>query len=167
MWASDPARQPLAKLARRQFAALVRLDETIELDRGLRETIEARAVRLIIQRDDPGAFAELDARFDRLRRAAEADDRERFAALDFEFHEDLTRLSGNSRLHRVFVNQAGVLRTLLRLEITTQYTSLDGILSEHEHLLKEIRSRDRARAQAACELHLEQASERVIRMRAS
>jgi DNA-binding GntR family transcriptional regulator len=57
-----------------------------------------------------------------------------------------------------------VLRTLLRLEITTQYESLDGILAEHEHLLKEIQSRDGARAQAACELHLEQASERVTRM---
>jgi DNA-binding GntR family transcriptional regulator len=64
----------------------------------------------------------------------------------------------------VFVNQAGVLRTLLRLEITTQYTSLDGLLSEHEHLLKEIQSRDRARAEAACELHLEQAGDRVTRM---
>ena len=64
----------------------------------------------------------------------------------------------------MFVNQAGVLRTLLRLEITTQYASLDGILSEHEHLLEEIQSGDRARAEAACELHLEQASDRVTRM---
>jgi DNA-binding GntR family transcriptional regulator len=130
----------------------------------LRSAIEARAARLIIQRDGEGAFAELDAQLERLREAAAADDRERFAQLDFEFHEELTRLSGNSRLHRVFVNQAGVLRTLLRLEITTQYTSLDGLLSEHEHLLKEIQSRDRARAEAACELHLEQAGDRVTRM---
>lgn len=130
----------------------------------LRSAIEARAARLIIQRADPAAFAELGALFDRLRQAAAADDRERFAELDFEFHEHLTRLSGNSRLHRVFVNQAGVLRVLLRLEITTQYASLDGILSEHEHLLNEIQSRDRARAEAACELHLEQASDRVTRM---
>jgi DNA-binding GntR family transcriptional regulator len=130
----------------------------------LRSAIEARAAGLIIQRDDPAAFAALDALFERLRQAAAADDREGFAQLDFEFHEDLTRLSGNSRLHRVFVNQAGVLRTLVRLEITTQYESLDGILSEHEHLLKEIQSRDRSRAQAACELHLEQAGDRVIRM---
>jgi DNA-binding GntR family transcriptional regulator len=130
----------------------------------LRSAIEARAARLIIQRGDPAAFTRLGALFDGMRQAAAADDRERFAQLDLDFHEDLTRLSGNSRLHRVFVNQAGVLRTLLRLEITTQYASLDGILAEHEHLLKEIQSGDGARAQAACERHLEQASDRVARM---
>jgi DNA-binding GntR family transcriptional regulator len=109
-----------------------------------------------------GRFA---ARLPELRAAARAGDRERFAALDFEFHADLTRLSGNSRLHRVFVQQAGVLRTLLRLEITTQYESLAGILAEHEHLLEEILSGDPARAEAACELHLAQARDRVIKMR--
>jgi DNA-binding GntR family transcriptional regulator len=168
-----PVREAMAKLReealvrdephRGWFVSELTADDIREIYE-LRSAIEARAARLIIERDDAAAFAELGALFDRLREAAKADDRDRFAQLDYEFHETLTRLSGNRRLHRVFVNQAGFLRTLLRLEITTQYESLDGILSEHEHLLKEIQSRDRARAEAACELHLEQAGERVTRM---
>jgi DNA-binding GntR family transcriptional regulator len=128
----------------------------------LRSALEARAAKLALAR---GSAVELRDRMAELRAAARAGDRERFAALDFEFHADLTRLSGNSRLHRVFVQQAGVLRTLLRLEITTQYESLGGILAEHEHLLEEILSGDPERAEAACELHLAQARDRVIRMR--
>jgi DNA-binding GntR family transcriptional regulator len=128
----------------------------------LRSALEARAAKLAIAR---GSAVELRDRMAELRAAARAGDRERFAALDFEFHSDLTRLSGNRRLHRVFVQQAGVLRTLLRLEITTQYDSLAGILAEHERLLEEILSGDPARAQAACELHLAQARDRVIEMR--
>lgn len=168
-----PVREALAKLReealvrdeprRGWFVSELTTDDILEIYE-LRSAIEARAARAIIARGDEAALAELRALFERLRQAAAADARERFAELDLQFHEDLTRLSGNSRLHRVFVNHAGVLRTLLRLEITTQYESLDGILAEHEHLLKEIESRDGARAQAACELHLEQASERVTRM---
>ena len=168
-----PVREALARLRqealvrdeprRGWFVSELTADDIREIYE-LRAAIEARAARVIIQRGDEAALAELGGLFERLRDAAAADDRERFAGLDLQFHEDLTRLSGNSRLHRVFVNHAGVLRTLLRLEITTQYESLDGILAEHEHLLKEIQSRDGARAQAACELHLEQASERVTRM---
>jgi DNA-binding GntR family transcriptional regulator len=134
------------------------IDEIYEL----RAALEARAARLAIAN---GAAVELRDRLSELRAAARADDRVRFAALDFEFHADLTRLSGNRRLHRVFIQQAGVLRTLLRLEITTQYESLAGILAEHEHLLEEILSGDPARAEAACELHLRQARDRVTAMR--
>jgi DNA-binding GntR family transcriptional regulator len=128
----------------------------------LRSALEARAAKLALAR---GSAVELRDRMAELRAAARLGDRERFAALDFEFHADLTRLSGNSRLHRVFVQQAGVLRALLRLEITTQYESLAGILAEHERLLEEILSGDPARAEAACELHLAQARDRVIKMR--
>ena len=132
----------------------------------VRSALEARAARLVIGAADDDAYARLRERLEDLRRAAAADDRERFAERDFAFHEELTRLSGNSRLHHAFVTQAGVLRTLLRLEITTQYESLGGILAEHERLLDEILTRDPARAETACELHLQQARDRVIEMRA-
>ncbi len=171
-----PVREALAKLReeglvrdeprRGWFVADLTPDDIGEIYE-LRSALEARAARLVIMRDDDDAFARLGAICARLRRAAAADDRERFAELDFHFHEELTRLSRNSRLHRVFVNEAGVLRTLLRLEITTQYESLDGILAEHEHLLAEILSKEAARAEAACELHLRQARDRVVRMRAA
>ena len=169
-----PVREALAKLReeglvrdeprRGWFVADLTAEDVGEIYE-VRSAIESRAARVIATRRDDDAFARLEDLVEELRAAAAADDRGRFAELDFGFHEELTRLSHNSRLHRVFLTQAGVLRTLLRLEITTQYASLDGILAEHEHLLGEILSRDPARAEAACELHLEQARERVIRMR--
>jgi DNA-binding GntR family transcriptional regulator len=171
-----PVREALAKLReeglvrdeprRGWFVADLTPEDIAEIYE-VRSAIESRAARLIATRRDDGAFARLESLVEELRAAAADDDRARFADLDFELHENLTRLSRNRRLHRVFLTHAGVLRTLLRLEITTQYESLDGILAEHEQLLGEILSRDGARAEAACELHLEQARERVIRMRAT
>ncbi len=169
-----PVREALARLReeglvrdeprRGWFVADLTPDDVREIYE-LRSAIETRAARLITQRRDETALDRLCGLVGSLRDAAAQDDRARFAELDFEFHEELTQLSANSRLHRVFLNQAGVLRTLLRLEITTQYESLDGIFAEHEHLLNEIVSRDPERAEAACELHLQQACERVIHMR--
>lgn len=131
----------------------------------LRAALESRAARLILEREDTAALDALTGIVNELRAAAARSDREAFARLDFEFHEQLTRLSGNRRLHRAFVQQAGVLRTLLRLEITAVYETLDGILTEHEWLLGEIRSNSVERAEAACEQHLAQALERVTSMR--
>jgi DNA-binding GntR family transcriptional regulator len=131
----------------------------------LRAALESRAARLILEREDTEALDALTAIVGELRAAASRGDREAFAQLDFDFHEQLTRLSGNRRLHRAFVQQAGVLRTLLRLEISGVYETLDGILTEHEWLLGEIRSGSVARAEAACEQHLTQALDRVTAMR--
>jgi DNA-binding GntR family transcriptional regulator len=131
----------------------------------LRAALESRAARLIIERGDTAALDTLGELLDGLRAAAAGGDREAFAQLDLDFHEQIVRLSGNTRLHRAFVQQAGVLRTLLRLEISTLYETLDGLLAEHEWLLAELRSGSVQRAEAACELHLGQALERVTAMR--
>jgi DNA-binding GntR family transcriptional regulator len=169
-----PVREALARLRaeglafeeprRGSFVAALSGDDVREIYE-LRAALECQAARLIIRRADEAAFATLQAVIDTLRRAAADDDRLAFARHDAEFHAELCRQSGNARLHRTFVNHAGVLGTLLRLEVTTQYAALDGLLAEHEKLWDEIRSRDITRAQRACEQHLEQALERVTEMR--
>jgi DNA-binding GntR family transcriptional regulator len=133
----------------------------------LRAALESRAARLIIERGDTAALDTLASIVARMRQAAGRGDREGFAQLDLDLHEQIVRLSGNRRLHRAFVQQAGVLRTLLRLEMATLYETLDGILAEHEWLLGELRSGSVERAEAACEVHLGQALERVTSMRRS
>jgi GntR family transcriptional regulator, gluconate operon transcriptional repressor len=102
-----------------------------------------------------------------MREAAARGDAIRFSELDLGFHDRLCALSGNRRLHRAFANLAGVLGALLRLEVTTQYESLDHILAVHETLLADLSSRDVARAEAGCRAHLGEALERVIRMTTS
>jgi len=130
----------------------------------LRAAIEAHAARRIIQHADQDALTRLSELVTELRAAAAGNDREAFARLDLAFHEELTRRSGNSRLHRCFITHTGLLGTLLRLEVTTQYESLDGLLHEHEQLLDDLLSKDVQCAEAACYLHLEQAADRVVRM---
>jgi DNA-binding GntR family transcriptional regulator len=169
-----PVREALARLRaeglayeeprRGSFVSELTEDDLREIYE-LRAALESRAARLIIQRGDEAALAELGRFLQGLRDAAAAGDHAGFADLDADFHEALCRLAGNVRLHRTFVNHASVLRTLLRLEVTTQYEALDGILAEHQSLWEEIRSRDVERAERACNAHLEQALERVLAMR--
>jgi DNA-binding GntR family transcriptional regulator len=168
-----PVREALGKLRAeglvreepRRGSFVARLtDEDIREIYELRAAIEAHSARLIIQRGDHDAVAQLRQIGDGLREAAAKDDHEEFAHLDFRLHEELTRLSGNRRLHDVFVTHAGVLAALLMLEITTQYESLDEILEEHERLLEGIASMDEARADASCRRHLGLASDRVAAM---
>jgi DNA-binding GntR family transcriptional regulator len=151
---------------RGSFVAALTDDDVREIYE-LRAALESRAARLLIERDDDSTFAALEQLVAELGAVAAADDREAFARLDAAFHEELCRSSGNGRLHRIFVSSAGVLGTLLRLEVSTQYEALDGILAEHEALWQEIRSRDVQRAEIACNRHLEQALERVTAARRS
>ncbi|HKG37601.1 MAG TPA: GntR family transcriptional regulator [Conexibacter sp.] len=169
-----PVREALAQLKaeglvheeprRGSFMAELTDDDVREVYE-LRAALETRAAALIIEHRDEEAIAALERVIEGLRAAAADDDREAFARLDTCFHDELCRRSGNTRLHRTFVQNAGLLSTLLRLEVTTQYDSLDGILSEHEALFEEIASNDVARATAACDLHLREATERVLTMR--
>jgi DNA-binding GntR family transcriptional regulator len=131
----------------------------------LRAALEVRAARLLIERDDEQALERLGEVLDELRAVAAADDRAAFAHFDALFHDELCRLSGNGRLHRVFDQHARLLSTLLRLEVTTQYETLQGLLEEHEHLYRELATRDVVRAEAACNRHLDLAAEQVLRMR--
>jgi GntR family transcriptional regulator of gluconate operon len=148
---------------RGSFVATLTEDDVREIYQ-LREAIEVCAARLLIDREDDAAIAQLQQIGDGLRAAAAVDDRDAFARLDLAFHEELTRLSGNGRLHQVFVSHAGILGALLRLEITTQSEPLDELLHEHELLLAEICTMDPDRAEAACKRHLNHARERVMNM---
>src|SRR6188472_193602 len=144
-----PVREALAKLRaeglvydeprRGSFVAELTDDDVREIYE-LRAALEMQAVRLLIARGDDQAFARQDALL----------------------HDELCRLSGNGRLHRAFTQQAELLNTLLRLEVTTQYGSLDDLLEQHEHLYAEVASRDEARAQTACDEHMRHATAHVL-----
>ncbi len=131
----------------------------------LRAAIEGRAARLVILGRDPSAFEELREILSRLRRATDENDRSAFTRLDLAFHEKLCSLSGNSKLHRVFVGYAAVLGMLFRLEVDRIYTSqasLESLWRDHKVLLEAIESLDVRLAEEACDEHLDRARERLI-----
>lgn len=131
----------------------------------LRAAIEGRAARRIILNNYLSALDELGRILDRLRLATDENDRASFTRLDLSFHEKLCLLSGNGRLHRVFVGYAAVLGLLFRLEVDRIYTSqasLEELWEEHRVLFEAIRSLDARRAEEACDEHLDRARERLI-----
>jgi DNA-binding GntR family transcriptional regulator len=131
----------------------------------LRAAIEARATRSIITARDTAALDELRGILGQLKQATDDDDREMFARLDLSFHERLCLRSGNGRLHRVFVSYAAVLGVLLRFEVKKYYESLEALWREHETLFEAIESLDIARAEEACNEHLERARDRLVELR--
>jgi GntR family transcriptional regulator, gluconate operon transcriptional repressor len=128
----------------------------------LRAALETRAVRLLLERRDLPSLRELDDVLAALKRAAKAKDRLEVARLDLEFHATVCRLSGNSRLHRAFVEHAAVLRTLLVVEEAAYFSSLVDIGPQHEPLLEALRAGNVRKAEAAFNEHLEDAKVRLV-----
>jgi GntR family transcriptional regulator of gluconate operon len=128
----------------------------------LRAAIEARAARLVIRQRDPQALEALRRAFERLRGAVRREDLRELVRFDFEFHGTLCRVSGNGRLHEVFVRNASVLRVLIQLEEGQFYGSFDEVERQHVELLASIESGDEAKAEALIIRHLEDARDRLL-----
>ena len=129
----------------------------------LRAAIEGRAARLVIANADPVSLEALRRAVDGIGAAAEAGDLQRLVRADYEFHETLCRVSGNRRLHEVFVRNASALRVLLRLEEERFYRSFDEVWNQHRDLLSAVQAGDAPRAEAMFTEHLESARDRLLR----
>jgi GntR family transcriptional regulator, gluconate operon transcriptional repressor len=128
----------------------------------LRAAIEARAARLVIRERDPQAVEGLRRAIERMRSAVRRSDLRELVRFDFEFHETLCRVSGNDRLHEVFVRNASVLRVMIQLEEGQFYRSFDEVERQHLELLASIEAGDEAKAEALIVRHLEDARDRLL-----
>jgi GntR family transcriptional regulator, gluconate operon transcriptional repressor len=129
----------------------------------LRAAVEARAARLVIRRQDPHAIEGLRRAIGRLQTAVRRADLRELVRFDFEFHETLCRVSGNARLHEVFVRNASVLRVLIQLEEGQFYRSFDEVEHQHRELLASIEAGDESEAEGRIVRHLEDARDRLLR----
>lgn len=116
----------------------------------VRAALESGAARLVIMRRDEEATARIRAALDRLQRAAASDDRSEFVEADLALHEELCRVSGNERLLQAWVNQVGILRTLIRLETTQVFASFRPLLEDHEDFVHQILAGNVDMAADAC-----------------
>ncbi len=122
----------------------------------LRAAIESRAAKLLARAGRPGDLDELRRALDELERAADRRDVTAVSRTDLAFHETLCRLTGNGRLHAVFMRHVPVVRTLIRLD-EHLYASPEEIAGEHRPMLEAIEARDPELAAARFETHVEHA----------
>jgi DNA-binding GntR family transcriptional regulator len=126
----------------------------------LRAAIESRAAKLLARSGRP---ADLEAIRQALSELEDAADRRDIAAVsrtDLAFHETVCRLTGNRRLHEVFMRHVPVVRTMIRLD-EHLYASPEEIAGEHRPMVEAIEARDPELAAARFETHVELAFGRV------
>lgn len=122
----------------------------------LRAAVEARAAKLVARSHDERDLAQLRARLDALVAAAAAGDVREVSRADLEFHDTVSRLSRNERLHAVFSRSVPLLKTLIALD-EHLYASPREIAEEHRPLLQAIEDGDGDEAGRRFEAHVERA----------
>ena len=127
---------------------------------GLRAAIEGRAARLLATEPSPTAVTELRSLLDAIERAVRDGDPAVVFRRDLEFHDGICRLSGNARLHEVFVRYVPMLRALLRLDEHV-YRTLDDIALQHRPLLEAIEAGDAELAARCAEEHSDHAGDLI------
>ena len=96
----------------------------------------------------------------RLLAAAESSEVAAVSQADLAFHEGICKLSGNQRLHEVFMRNVPVLRSLMKLDEHI-YGTFDDMAVEHEPLVAALESGDPSLAASRFEAHVELAMRQV------
>ena len=126
----------------------------------LRAGLEARAAKQVAASARVADLRAMRRLLVRLLQAAEGGDVAAVSQADLSFHEGVCRLTGNRRLHEVFMRHVPVLRSLMKLDEYI-YASLDDVAVEHEPLMAALESADPVLAAARFEGHVERARDQV------
>jgi DNA-binding GntR family transcriptional regulator len=118
-----------------------------------RNAIEAAAVRLVIERAHDNELLELGRIVDEFERLYEAGDLWGARDIDLEFHHQLVRLSGNSRLVAAFEPLAPQTIMLLRRAHERGGASKPPSPELHRDVVAALQARDEARTVEAIEAH--------------
>jgi len=107
----------------------------------LRAAVEELAVRTVCRQQDPAALAKLRSLMGDLRKAASSADNAAVTRADLAFHDGLCALSGNVRVHDVFLRYVPMLRGLVRLDEQIM-PSMDEVVRQHQPIVDAIESGD-------------------------
>lgn len=110
-------------------------------------------------------IARLDALHDELVRHAAAQDKDRFFAVNQEFHRQIQQIAANRWLLQVIQDLRKVLK-LTRLHSLSLEGRMEQSVSEHVDILSAIRGRDAMRAEQAMSAHLRSGREALARIHA-
>lgn len=128
----------------------------------LRTAIEIRAVRVLTERQDPACFERLHDALGEIERAVATGNTGEVARADIGFHGETCRLLENDRLFRVFMMNAELLQSLLRIENERFYEDLGEMIDEHRELLEAMEAGDATIATRLWEAHLARTEARLI-----
>jgi DNA-binding GntR family transcriptional regulator len=126
----------------------------------VRAAIEGRAAQLIVLGATPQVLDELEAIVQAIELAATAGDVAAVRSTDLDFHEQVCLLSGNRRLHEVFLRHVPAVQTLIRYDDRLHF-SLETTAAQHRPLLEALRGGDPEAAARAFQLHCEEARDLV------
>lgn len=126
----------------------------------VRAAIEGRAAQLIVRAGHPRVLDELEAIVAAIEAAARAGDVAAVRGRDLDFHEAVCLLSGNRRLHEVFLRHVPAVQTLIRYDDRLHF-SLETTAAQHRPLLDALRGGDPEAAGRAFQAHCEEARDLV------
>jgi GntR family transcriptional regulator of gluconate operon len=126
----------------------------------VRAAVEGRAAQLIVRAGLPSVLVELDGIVSAMETAARAGDMATVRHRDLEFHERVCVLSGNRRLHEVFLRHVPAVQTLIRHDDRLHFPG-EATAAQHRPLLDSLRSGDPEAAARAFQLHCDEARDLV------
>lgn len=162
------AAEGLVDLRPHRQAVVVSLkDDDIAEVFGIRALLESRAVELTVPRIDRISLAELRRTYSEMRRAIEANDSDRWLALNREFHRATYAQCPWPRLKGLIEAQVNVVAPYYRLWSSTIAASALGrhmpdFHLDHERLLRAIEERDAATAASTTTDHVEKTSRELL-----
>lgn len=144
--------------ARRGYRVTVFGRTDIEEIYGLRALLETHAVRRAATLIDVDTLTALEALQHAIEKAAEADDRERYVALNQDFHSALYAAAGQPRLARMIDS---LWRGLPPLTPISMVESLTKAAREHRPILAALAAGDAEAAATAMAAHIDRARRNV------
>ncbi|WP_019123354.1 FadR/GntR family transcriptional regulator [Brevibacillus massiliensis] len=151
------------QLAKITSAFFVKHDHIIELF-AIRKVLETQAVEWAIKHVDSACEAELTHMLADSRRALKAGDYAALARLDHKFHLALTRMSGNSVLHRIMLHLIDLLGEARNESIRIPDRAAQSI-KEHGKIVDSIILRDADTAKQLMLDHLNSVEKSIIRQK--
>jgi DNA-binding GntR family transcriptional regulator len=146
------------RLHRGAFVRVLSVEDALDIY-AAREAIEVFAVERILEEQEPPDFSGLERRIEEMRQTAAGDSRPsaELIGADLDFHRELARLGGSTRLSQAYETLAAENRMALRHH--PPYP-LSTYVSDHERLLVALKERDAAASELVRE-HL-RSSARLI-----
>jgi DNA-binding GntR family transcriptional regulator len=135
------------------FVSALTRDDVRELYT-VREPLEGLAARLLAERDNKRAAAELQDILDKMAAAVAADDQRAVTELNADFHDTLIDLTGHRLLQEVWAIVGHRMRRFLFLSEPRSDMALREVVPLHRPIVEAIAAGDPERAKAEAQKHV-------------